>query len=56
MVMRAPMASLEEAKEVEEVEEIKDEEGSGRGACRADAGFEDGFCFCEAVAYEVPTR
>ena len=48
--MRAPIASLEEANEVEEVEELKDEEGLGCGACGAEAGFEDAFCFCEVAA------
>ena len=56
MVTRAPMASLEEAKEVEEVEEVKDEEGSECSVCVAEADFEDGLCFCEVVAYEVPIR
>lgn len=56
MVMRAPIASREEAKEAEEVEEIKEEEASGGGAWVADAGAKVGFRLCEDVAYEVPIR
>lgn len=54
--MRAPMASFEEAKEVEDVEEVKDEEGSERRACGAEADLEWGIRFCNVEAYEVPIR